>query len=60
MVILMVSASIWRWVKFLEVFRSLIDGLIEVWKRFCMFLIFCENGEKWVLLSCDLGRVSLL
>jgi hypothetical protein len=46
MVILMVSASIWRWVKFLEVFRSLIDGLIEVRKKFCMFLIFCENGEK--------------
>ena len=28
--------------------------------RFCEFFIFDENGEKWVLLSCDFGRVSLL
>jgi hypothetical protein len=33
------------------VFRSLIEGLIEVWRRFCEFFIFDENGEKWVFVE---------
>jgi hypothetical protein len=36
------------------------DVLFLSFDEVLRFLVFCENEEKWMLMSIDFGRVSLL